>query len=401
LAVVLRHHPANVELRDAFSRRAATLPAWWVERATNCLEVNTDAGMRTELWMQLASLHLNRNDKKAALEHCRNARTSVVAAWNALAFPNQKSRSGYGASSQRVDYRDERTLVPAINEILEDLLQIEAIQLAAGDTDAAQDTLLMAMKSVEMYPRNYTKSYGERPESPREWLPKLAGHLQLRQHGDLAELILDGRCWSQGGNNTHRNDKRIVANTAAAAEDQNSLENLLANCRREKSRLNQGEIDRLAFCIETHLAILAAKHGNAEGFQQKALAVGGYARANPNRFPQGPFLPLIEPAVLLGKLDVAKEYLRQTQVPSVQRDHAAATLAVAMVRNGQAEDAKSILREIRHPRSIFRVRMALAQAEAQPDTEGQWRNLQTIDKLPDNVEKAAAYAGIAMKLMGK
>ncbi len=401
LADALRQRPAIVELRDAFNRQAAAAPEWWAEQAANCLETNDVAGLRTGLLMQLASLHSHNGDNKTSLQFAQRARTAVVSAWSAVVFPTPKSRSGYASSPPKVNFRDERALIPAVNEIIEDLLQIESIQRTAGDADAAQDTLLMAMKSVEIYPRNFTMRFGERPESPREWMPKLAGHMQLRQRGDLAEIIIDGRCWSEGGNKEHRKNKNIVANTAGEAGDTNTLENLLEDCRKERSLLNQGNSDRLALCVETHLAILAARRGDADGYRQKAIAISGYLRTHPDWFPQGSFLPLVEPAVLLGKLDVAQEYLRQTQASSLQRDRGAAALAVALIQSGQTEEARNLMRQMRNPSTSFRVQLALAQTEAKSDTEELWRKLQVIDKISGNVEKAAAYAGIAMKLIGK
>jgi len=401
LADALHQRGPIVELRDAFSRQAAATPEWWAEQAANCLETNDVAGLRTELWMQLAALHSHSGDKKTALQYARRARTNVVSAWCAVVFPNAKSRSGYSSSPARVNFRDERALIPAVNEILEDLLQIENIQRTAGDADAAQDTLLMAMKSVEIFPRNFYTSIGERPESPRGWMPKLAGHMQLRQHGDLAEIIFEGRCWSEGGNNEHRKNKNLVANMAGEAGDSAILENLLEYCHQQKTGLNRGEIDRLALCVETHLAILAARRGDAEGYRQKAIAVSGYLRTHPDWFPQGSFLPLVEPAVLLGKLDVAQEYLRQTQASSLQRDRGSAALAVALIQKGQTEEAKNLMREIRHSSALFRVQLALAHAEAKSNTDELWRIFIVIDKIPGNVDKAAAYAGIALKVIGK
>ena len=232
LAEALHRRGPIVELRDAFNRHAAATPEWWAEQAANCLGTNDVAGLRTELLMQLAALH-SRGDKKMALQYARRARTAVVSAWSAVVFPDPKSRSGYVSSPSKVNFRDEKALIPAVNEILENLLQIENIQRTAGDADAAQDTLLMAMKSVEIYPRNFTMRFGERPESPREWMPRLAGHMQLRQCGDLAEIVIDGRCWSEGGNKEHRKNKNIVANTAGEAEDTNTLENLLETAARK------------------------------------------------------------------------------------------------------------------------------------------------------------------------
>ena len=137
--------------------------------------------------------------------------------------------------------------------------------------------------------------------------------------------------------------------------------------------LNQGNSDRLALCVETHLAILAARRGDADGYRQKAIAVSGYLRTHPDWFPQGSFLPLVEPAVFLGKLDVAQEYLRQTQASSLQKDRRRRPCRGLDSKWSNRRSPKSNEGDTPSP-AVFRVRMALAHAEAKSNTEELWRN---------------------------
>ena len=195
------------------------LPEWWAEQAANNLDAGTNAGLRSELWIQMARANLKRGDQKAALLCAKHARESVLAAWGALVCPPPSSRPTYASSKREVNYRDAQALVPPLNAILEDLFAIEKIQHEAGDDLAAQDTLLMRLKSVEVYPRNNFMSDGERPQSPNVWLALIAGRMQLRQHNEPADIILESRDWASDSRRLRGFDDAILADTAAGAED--------------------------------------------------------------------------------------------------------------------------------------------------------------------------------------
>ena len=153
--------------------------------------------------------------------------------------------------------------------------------------------------------------------------------------------------------------------------------------------------------VDTHLAILAGRRGDADVFRQKAQTISGYVRGNSRIFGPEAFLPLVEPAVLVGNIEAAKGFLRQGRGSNRNRDQAAASLAVEMIRQGQTDAARSMMQELRQTRAVFRVQMALAQAEGNANLQDLWRRLQTIDELRNSLEKAAAYAAVGLALTNK
>ena len=163
----------------------------------------------------MAQANLKRGDQKAALLCAKRTASQFLAAWTTLVYPPPSSRPSYGSSKREINYRDSQALLPPLNDILEDLFAIEKTQHDAGDDSAAQDTLLLALKSVEIYPRkNYMP--GERPQHPNVWLASIAGRMQLRQRNEPADILLAGRDWASDSRRLRGFDDAIVADTAAA-----------------------------------------------------------------------------------------------------------------------------------------------------------------------------------------
>ena len=59
------------------------------------------------------------------------------------------------------------------------------------------------------------------------------------------------------------------------------------------------------------------------------------------------------------------------------------------------------MRELRIPRAVFRIQVALAQTEGNANRQDLWRRLQAIDEIHSSTEKAAAYAAVGLALSGK
>ena len=203
--------------------------------------------------------------------------SQFLAAWTTLVYPPPSSRPSYGSSKREINYRDSQALLPPLNDILEDLFAIEKTQHDAGDDSAAQDTLLLAPKSVEIYPRkNYMP--GERPQHPNVWLASIAGRMQLRQRNEPADILLAGRDWASDSRRLRGFDDAIVADTAAGAEDVATLSRLSDdfNSRKHADQSDQYNAYRIAVRVDTHLAILAGRRGDADTFRQKAQSISGH-----------------------------------------------------------------------------------------------------------------------------
>jgi hypothetical protein len=72
-----------------------------------------------------------------------------------------------------------------------------------------------------------------------------------------------------------------------------------------------------------------------------------------------------------------------------------------MIRQGQTDAARSLMRELRLPRPLFRVQLALAQTEGNANRQDLWRRLLAIDELRSDFEKAATYAAVGLALTSK
>lgn len=390
---ILRTNRTNPQVREMFDKAAASVPRWWIDRAIALTNEVPDALTRTALWLRIAATQAEVGDVPAYRRSLEQATHSAVATWETMCFEQKRHRNESEASFRPrfitggIDSNTER-----IGEIIEAILEIEAVHHQHGETRESIDALLCGMRCAEVLHRSSGVLFYSlnKAWTPNLWMARIAGRFRLRGRHDLADLMFVRSPWDTAPG---RDPSAYHALAFIEAEDEMRIQQIGEAFRNHEVG---------AGCAATafaHLAELAARKGDADVFRTNAMTVSGLTTGR--RYAASPlvFLKLARAAALLGETDLAREYVERSKAGGSQRDLALAEVIEQMARKNQIAEARTLLADLRDGPARVRARYAVVRAEAAATSAKLSTLFEDVESCPTAHEKAAALAGVAATVL--
>lgn len=400
LDVLGKKSPPDSEFCQVFDRSAAANPAWWLDKATQSIKDCGSLKTQTAFWTRLAELHHQNQDHSARDRAIAEGRKCIVDFWTKNALGHPSPRRDYAGNYRRADdFRSKSRDLADISAILESLLEWEELQYRFGDRDGAFNTFLMALKSVEMLPRDSSHTLVA-PNSFSAWMATLAGRARRHGRSDISDAILSRCPWSKAQGLVGA-DKAIKARAALEADDLAGLGDYVGSVQQSASRSGDVYVTNQAAEAAALLAQSAARQGDTERFRQASLIVGGLV--NDRRAPasRSVFRKLAIAAIILDDLNAAETYIERSGVKGPERDLMLAMLVEKMIAKKQNAEAEKIAAELCDETACFRAIYAVARSDAAESSRNLSKIWERIGPKTHPAEKAAVCAGVAASLLNK
>ncbi len=394
---LIRKNPSEQTLRDVVDSNPRAVRKWALQQAELLAAKEMQPEIRAFVCQETARVYNGVGNQSAYRTAVRGVNEAVIALWDRIAAGRPTPRLQFdNLYHWEDDFRVRKAEAATQISIMELLFQLESFQRAVDDKQGAWETLLLAMKSLDSFPRDRT--YGSAgPTSLEGWTARVAGRLRLHGKIYLAETIMRAKPWFR--KTTYDGDMNYLAGLASAeAEDLSGLQEY-ADKARTKAR--SGPANIYAADISACQAMLAARKGDTALFRQAATAAGGFLTDRRAAAASSVLLQLAEAAALIGEWDMAQQFVDQSNVTGPQRDGAVATLVCEMAKRGQLADARKLADRVHDPLAKARVTCALSNSDAAAPGAKFSSVLLQIDSLPSNAEKAAAFVGVAAAAMPK
>ena len=110
-------------------------------------------------------------------------------------------------------------------------------------------------------------------------------------------------------------------------------------------------------------------------------------------------LRLAEATATLGETDVAREYIDQSKVHGPERDAVVADVVTAICQDRRVSEARELLEQIHDEEAKVQAWYAVAKAQANEPSARLSVLFERAEVLTGDVEKAAAFAGVASALL--
>jgi predicted Zn-dependent protease len=394
LAKSLLQAPDDARVREAFDKSAASAAAWWLEEAISYTTEVEDSCVRACLWLQVARTQLKSDNTNGYRFSIDKVRECTLAMWNRILERRLPDTAGHDSTSYWKSHARRKTAeFEEITAMLRVLMDLEELQHKVGETQEALETLLLALRCVELMPKNTSVVIQVSPQCAAAWLMRIAGRLARRGRHDLANLMLADGPWFPSRRRLH-----LLPWAAAESNDVAKLQELEISANKW-TKSSEGKTR--AARINAFLAMVAARRGDRDLYRKAAMKVGGYVSQGRNGASRIVFLDLAEAAAVAGQPDAALEYVKNAKWRGHEGDAAWLAITEKMLELGRVSAAKEIVQNIRGGVASVRGRYVVAVAEASAASA----NLSTLyveaDELPGISQKAAAMAGIATALHGR
>lgn len=383
---ILRKNRTNPLVREMFDKAAASVPAWWLQRAVALTREVPDPLTRASLWLRIASAQAEIGDLAGYRTAVEQATRSVVSAWDPMFFEKRQRRGSETAFRPRFVTGGIDADTGRIGAMIDTLLEIEGVRHQHGETTESIDTLLCALRYAEVLHRFPAEYQSMKTWTPRVWMARISGRFRLRGRSDLADAMFLPSPWGTAAQFRYSNDAYAIA--FIEAEDEGGIQREGELFRQEEARAGS------AATAFARLAFLAARKGDGEGFRKHAMVVSGLTKAR--RYPSSPavFLELARGAAILGETDLAREYIGRAGAHGLDRDAALADVIEQMARRNQVAEARKALAEVRDGAALVRARYAVVHAEAAAPSAKLSTLFEEVESCPTAHEKAAALAGV-------
>jgi hypothetical protein len=390
---VLRGNRENPHTRESFKQHINSTPEWWLEQAIALTEAVGTPRTQAYLWMRIAEVQEEIGRKADAEKTIQRAHQCVY---------DFLLGKGQGKNSSAPSYQSRQGFVPnqrdfqQMTTAIDILLDLETVHHLRGEKQESVDTLLDALSLAALLPRT-AKSYRYfEAWSPQLWTAQIAGRLRLRGRADIAERILIPNYWNLNRPAPSRAQSYFLA--CIKSEDTRLILQQSETTQRE----GRGSLDfTWAAGGYAQLAILAGRQGNADQFQTYAMKAGGLVTQSSNRAPPAVYADLARGAACIGDFDLAREFVKKSQVFGLEKDQTVMEIVLEMVRHKKIGEARQLMAGIEDDVAKLRASYAVTRAEA-AQSDFDFTNLvESFGERGGLAEQAAALAGVGGVMLPK
>jgi hypothetical protein len=278
------------------------------------------------------------------------------------------------------------------------LLDLEQIQHERDDTSDAVQTLFLAMRFVELMPKDRSFSKQVSPQCTAAWLMRIAGRFTRLSRHDLADTLVADGPWFPDRSYKWASRQYLLALAAVETNDVTRLEELEAKAKRSAELGTDREDKTHAARVNALLALAAARRGDRDLYRTAAMKVGGYVSQGYRGASKRVFLELSEAASAAGQPDAALQYAQQADVRGPEQDLALLAIAEKMIELGRAPAAKEVVGKIQDEIAAVRGRYAVANGEASAASAHLSGLFAECVELPAKSQQAALLTGVAAGL---
>lgn len=386
-------------VHKGFNKSAALVPSWWLSEAIARINEIEDPCVRACLWVQIAranSKARNTDGYRSALQEIEKCSLALCNRILERRFPAKRNYDGMSYWSD--DARRDRAEFAETTAMLQVLLDLEQIQHERDDTSDAVQTLFLAMRFVELMPKDRSFSKQVSPQCTAAWLMRIAGRFTRLSRRDLADTLVADGPWFPDRSYKWASRQYLLALAAVETNDVTRLEELEAKAKRSAELGTDREDKTHAARVNALLALAAARRGDRDLYRTAAMKVGGYVSQGYRGASKRVFLELSEAASAAGQPDAALQYAQQADVRGPEQDLALLAIAEKMIELGRAPAAKEVVGKIQDEIAAVRGRYAVANGEASAASAHLSGLFAECVELPAKSQQAALLTGVAAGL---
>ncbi len=335
---------------------------------------------RARLWTMMAKTEPGRApENKAFRTAIREAKNACLEAWTELAL------------KKHADQRVAQQIAMSAQPVLHALLDIQDVQVEAGDILAAQETLLLLAKASEILPPHGAHRFS--PGIRAHWLAVVAGRWVRMNQKDIGEAWLNAAKYAVTPNLGHSDYTKqthlLDALMAAEAGD-------LKRCREQADflkslprRVNHSAPGYATFAYG-QLALAALRNRNPRESMDAVRAAFSLESAD-GVLPIH-LLPAVEAMVASGECDEGAKWIRAKTVRDTLYGESLGRIAAILARHGEKKLTEEVLRRMQPNDNHERVwhAQACSRLQSRDELQKQFDVIRTLNRAS---ERAAWYLG--------
>jgi hypothetical protein len=394
--IPLGPRPKTADTSSPPTKPESQTPAWWLARALKRTESVELPRARALLSAQIASVCAAAGKKDLCRNALQQATQSVLEMWNDVASKRRTRPTYKDGVEWDTDWRSEKAFVAGVEAILDVLWEIEAVQRRADDKQGAYQTLLLALTSAELLPRNTSSLRGAKLDSPEAWLARIAGRMRVLDRVEAAEQMLDAAHLALGRDYSAGSD--FLKGLAAA--ESGDLEALQGHAQVVRNgadpRDSQSTALQYALVAYGRLAILAAERQDRAAFRQAMLSLNGLLGESRHAAR----LYAAQGAALFGDGESMEENLRATGQRGPEADAVRVVYVRKLAAQTLTEGAKKAANRIDDPVARALAKLWITRAQVGKEKQDPVAFWKLADAELEDVDKAAVLAGVGAALAG-